>query len=125
MMRSEGVIGYKEERGEVYVHLDGRSKARIVIDTTSPPSQHLRLVSSTSEIDFKRLTASAAEFTTGGLQRVSVILGGAKPGSGWDIDVRGLDPRSATADAAGQIALDVPIGSAVDVSRSSPTQPSR
>ncbi len=111
---SEGVIGYKEDRGQIYVHLGGRTKSGLVLDKAAPPSPHLHLVSSSSNVDFQTLTARSAKFTTGGVKNVSVVLGGAAPGSSWDITVAGIQTQT-TADSTGQIELDVPKDSAVDV----------
>ena len=115
MTKSKGVIGYNEDRGQMYVHLDGRPKAQIVLDTDSPGSPHLHLVSSTSGVVFQKLASRAAEFTTGGVTTVSVALGGAAPGTAWDITLAGTKTR-VTADSAGRIVLDAPKDSTVSIS---------
>lgn len=114
MAESEGVIGYREDSDQVYVHLDGRPKARLVLDTAPPSSPHLRLVSSSSNIDFESLTPLAAKFYTADLRAVSVVLGGTAPGSSWEITVAGC-VTSTISDKVGRIVLDVPKGSTVDV----------
>ncbi len=117
MARSEGVLGYAEDGGQVYIHTDGRPRARLVLETSRPPAEHLRLVTSTADLEFARLTEDAAEFSAGGFNTVNVTLGGVAPVSSWALHVGEAEPRTLEADAEGRIAFDLPPGSRVRIGR--------
>lgn len=117
--RSEGVLGYNEEGDSLYVHTDGRQRVRIKFSQEAVSGSQLYLVNSSAETRFRALGASAARFEVGGVSSVSVVMGGAEPGSRWEVAFVGKTGTTVEADDRGRIEIEAPNGAKVTVSKGS------
>ncbi len=101
---SEGVTGWRRERGVIYVHTNG--EPRVVIETTDEESRHARLVTASAEVRVEELTPSSLKLRT--LSRPATLeIAGFEPGT--TIEVGGLEnTETHETDAEGRLRLEAP-----------------
>ncbi len=86
MQRSKGIVGFKTEGDQTYIHTSGNPLVELVLAHASSESlQHLRLVESSADVKFHELNDRRAILQVGGVTDVTVILGGIAPGTFIDI----------------------------------------
>jgi len=75
--RSKGVIGYKQELGQTYVHLDGTRRRKVVLSATAPRMLYLRQASMI--IDGSRRGPGCLELDLRGFGWAVFTIAGAHP----------------------------------------------
>jgi len=111
--RSVGVTGFNDAGDWRYIHTSGLAETHLVL--ASEPQPHLRLVSSTAEINFTALAADSANFETRDLRPIRVVLGGAPADHICSIVVNGNEHRIRS-DADGRLSIELPNSAVATVS---------
>lgn len=112
MAASQGITGYVVSTNALYIHTDGST--RVNVSLTDKPAAHLRLVSSSAEIQFAKLEAKAAQFTVQDVRACEVLLGGLPADQAVQVSVNG-ESSTKQANAAGELALTLPETAKVEV----------
>ena len=106
--RSRGVLGYKRELGQTYVHLDARPHRTVVLAQTPPRTLHVR--QATTVIDAMRRSAGGLELDLRGFGWAVLSIAGARPGETHRLTLTGRDGSTVAevrvaADASGVLAF--------------------
>lgn len=109
---SEGLTGYRRERGVIYLHTKGDS--RVTIQMTDKETRHARLESASAGVRVEAQTASSMKLRT--LSRpVTLKLAGFAPGT--TLEVSGLgNTETHQTDAEGRLRLDAPASTSLTLS---------
>ncbi len=121
MARCKGVTGYIAHQDSYYVHTSGQPLTELTL-TTTPESldarhAHLRLASSSAEIDFARHDSHLAEFTVRDLRPVETEFAGLAPRADCDVTIDSKLTRM-SADERGKLRLDLPATAHVTINAS-------
>lgn len=82
LLASEGVVGYSHDRGQTYVHLDGRPTRRIVL--TSAPVVAPRIDRCTWFLDRGKVSAGRLDLDARGMGHMAATFAGLS-GSNWRV----------------------------------------
>lgn len=104
--KSSGVIGFREERGQLYVQTDGSPQVRLFLCSQKPNLPYLR--SSTASIHFSRLGSSGALIETRKWP-ANVEVGGFLSGRSISVCVESKESPVA-ADSEGVLRVTLPAG---------------
>ncbi len=116
---STGITGWKREREQAYIHLDGSPVVTLTLG--SEPVAGPRLESSSAEIKFTQRGAAGCAFTVSDVRDVLVTFAGLKPSAPVRATVGGAN-QSLTTDNSGSVTLTLPPQASVvlDFSAASP-----
>lgn len=90
MANSEGVTGWIEHQGDLYIHTDGRPVSKLtLVDEGVIPTIEPRLVSSTAELVFTQRKTGDVRFTVKDLRPATVVLAGLPSQSALSVAING------------------------------------
>lgn len=102
MQRSRGVLGFKHEKGNLYVHLDEGQSHEIYMSDKAP--QNFYLVESNFALRDWMLTAEGLEFSAMIWLSPEMVLGGLVPGGSYRVTLPSAEVQM-SADALGKMPL--------------------
>ncbi|MCB1229631.1 MAG: endo alpha-1,4 polygalactosaminidase [Verrucomicrobiae bacterium] len=106
LAHSDGVIGYRRENGQLYVHTDGRP--RITLQLASDEVRHPRIETASTEIQVSELTADTVKLQVAD-RPASLQLAGFAPNQTVSVTIDRLSETHET-NAVGQLKLELPAG---------------
>jgi len=111
MDQCQGVTGWTEHAGSIYVHTNGQPRVELKLgdarpEPPAPAEAHLFLASSTAEIEFQQLAGWKAQFHTRSLRAVTVEFGGLPAGATCAVTINKVASQ-VSADAKGRLTLSL------------------
>lgn len=112
LKRCQGVTGYQEQEGALYVHTDGRKQVELALgDEPAIPTKveetYLRLTSSSAEIRFAERDALRCRFQVKDLRPVKTNFAGLRPKTVCEVTINAATTRM-TVDDQGALLLQLP-----------------
>jgi polysaccharide biosynthesis protein PelA len=119
--RSNGVTGYTEHEGQLYLHTQGNAETELVMmdrEASSPP--HVYLVESSGTMHWHEFAPAKLDFSAQDYREIEVVLAGLPAGASCDLTINGAVSRP-KADAAGRLLLHLPPQARVTLDAASPS----
>lgn len=107
MGKCRGITGYCRLGGWRYFHADGSGDVELQLCDPEAAGYHLFLETSDAGIAFSELAADSARFVQVALREITTVIGGARPGREYLIEVDG-ESSTASASADGRLTLHLP-----------------
>ncbi|HEY1110938.1 MAG TPA: endo alpha-1,4 polygalactosaminidase, partial [Opitutaceae bacterium] len=116
LARSRGILGWKIDQGQAYVHTDGSPIA--VLALAAEPRDHLRLESASGDLRFAAHGPASARFTVES-RPLQAVFAGLPAGGSVRITTAG-STRTEKSDTTGRLILDLAPGVDVDIQLAAP-----
>jgi polysaccharide biosynthesis protein PelA len=98
---SRGVVGWNTNRGQLYLHTDGRATTELIL--SDKPSTHLRLAEASGPVEIRELSPKSAKVTWRDFRPVVSRWAGLAAGTNATMRISGGKVLNATADSEGNL----------------------